>query len=298
MNIKNSHAAPFLMIVELALLIVLRLVDFSFLAESDNPYLSVIILQLVIFIIPCMFFYRIRRTPDYARRMRIRPFTPRHIGFLFVALITVTFGSTALGAIIGFAFPNAGQIGASYMDPVSTNLISLQSIVTYALVPAVTEEFLCRSVLFAEYEEIGTVQAVILSSVMFAMLHLNLVLFPVYFFCGVVLAFVLYVTGSLMSVVLIHFLNNIFFLFYETYLTEAIRSSAYSSMIMFILISVFLLSLIFLFGYAQKIFVHYGRVGKRADTPSAVSAKWRACLFSMPLLLLCLFYLIAATALA
>lgn len=296
MNIKNTHAAPFLMIAELALLIVLRLTRLSFVPDGDNPYLSVIILQLVIFIIPCMLFCRLRSTPTYAKRMRIRGFAPRQLGFVLVALITITFGSTALGAIIGLAFPAAGQVGNSYIGPEASSMISFQSIMTYALVPAITEEFLCRSVLFAEYEEIGTLQAVVFTSAMFAMLHLNLYLFPVYFFCGVVLAFVLYVTNSLLSVILIHFLNNIFFIYYEVYLTEAIQSSAYSSMIMFILISVFLLSLILLFAYAEKIFIRYGKAGKQPEPKEAVSARWKKCFLSAPLLLLVVFFLIAAAA--
>ena len=298
MNIKNSHAAPFLMIAELALLILLRFVDFSFLTEGENPYLSVIVLQLIIFIIPCILFYRLRKTPAYTKRMRMRPFAPRQIGFVLAALFAVTFGSTALSAIISLAFPSAGQVGSSYIGPVSDNLISVQSIATYALVPAITEEFLCRSILFSEYEEIGTMQAVVFSAAMFAMLHLNLYLFPVYFFCGVILAFVLYVTNSLVSVILVHFMNNIFFLYYEVYLTEAIRSSAYSSMIMFILISVFLVSLILLFAYAEKIFIRYGKQGKRPEPRETVHAKWRTCLLSAPLLILVIFYLASALALA
>ena len=298
MNIKNSHAAPILMIAELALLIVLRLADFSFLSEGDNPYLSVIVLQLVIFIIPCMLFYRLRRNSAYTRRMRLRAFSLRQLGFIFVALIALTFGSTALSAIIGLAIPGAGQVENSYVGPVSTNLISLQSIVTYALVPAVTEEFLCRSVLFSEYEEIGTAQAVVFTSAMFAMLHLNLYLFPVYFFCGIILAFVLYVTSSALAAILVHFLNNIFFLYYEVYLTEAIQSSAYSSMIMFILISVFLLSMIALFAYAEKTFLRQARLGKQPEPRETVTAKWRKCLLSAPLLLLVVFFLVASAALA
>ena len=298
MNIKNSHAAPFLMIAELALLILLRFVNFSFITEEENLHLSVIVLQLIIFIIPCLLFYRLRRTPAYTKRMRMRPFAPRQIGFILVALIAVTFGSTALSAIISLAFPSAGQVGNSYIGPVSDDLISLQSIVTYALIPAITEEFLCRSILFSEYEEIGTLQAVILSSAMFAMLHLNVPLFPVYFFCGLVLAFVLYVTNSVLAVILVHFMNNIFFLYYEVYLTEAIRSSAYSSMIMFILISVFLISLILLFAYAEKIFIRYGKRGERPLPREAIKARWKTCLLSAPLLILVIFYVVASTALA
>ncbi|MBO5111121.1 MAG: CPBP family intramembrane metalloprotease [Clostridia bacterium] len=296
MNIKNSHAAPFLMIAELALLILLRLTDLSFTSGGENPYLSVIVLQLVIFIIPCMLFYRIRRTPAYTKRMRLRPFAPRQIGFVVVALVAVTFGSTALSAIIGLAFPGAGQVENSYIGPAPDSLISLQSIVAYALVPAVSEEFLCRSVLFSEYEEIGTLQAVVMTSVMFAMLHLNLYLFPVYFFCGVILAFVLYVTNSVLAVILVHFMNNIFFLYYEVYLTEAIQSSAYSSMIMFLLISIFLLSMILLFAYAEKIFIRYGKQGKVPEPKEKVTEKWRKCLLSAPLLALVLFYVIASAA--
>lgn len=296
MNIKNSHAAPFLMIAELALLILLRLTDLSFTSGGENPYLSVIVLQLVIFIIPCMLFYRIRRTPAYTKRMRLRPFAPRQIGFVVVSLVAVTFGSTALSAIIGLAFPGAGQVENSYIGPAPDSLISLQSIVAYALVPAVSEEFLCRSVLFSEYEEIGTLQAVVMTSVMFAMLHLNLYLFPVYFFCGVILAFVLYVTNSVLAVILVHFMNNIFFLYYEVYLTEAIQSSAYSSMIMFLLISIFLLSMILLFAYAEKIFIRYGKQGKVPEPKEKVTEKWRKCLLSAPLLALVLFYVIASAA--
>ena len=61
--------------------------------------------------------------------------------------------------------------------------------IAFALIPAVTEEFLCRSVFLSEYQSMGMGTAVFFSALLFSFLHFNIHAFPVYFFSGLILIF-------------------------------------------------------------------------------------------------------------
>jgi membrane protease YdiL (CAAX protease family) len=90
-------------------------------------------------------------------------------------------------------------------------LILPADIVNYALVPAVVEEILFKGVIFAGLKKRYSQRtAIIISSLLFAAAHLNLVrIVPLFLFSCC--TFWLYLrTGSLLLPMLIHFINNLF----------------------------------------------------------------------------------------
>ena len=78
------------------------------------------------FIIPCMLFYRIRRTPAYTKRMRLRPFAPRQIGFVVVALVTKIIGCGLTARLCKFNFNDSLKIGVGMMTRGEVALIVSQ----------------------------------------------------------------------------------------------------------------------------------------------------------------------------
>lgn len=76
-----------------------------------------------------------------------------------------------------------------------------------ALLPGVFEELSHRGLLYAGYKECKW-QFVIVSGVLFSLMHQNIVQTGYTFFFGVVLALITYYTGSIWGGILIHFVNN------------------------------------------------------------------------------------------
>ncbi len=84
----------------------------------------------------------------------------------------------------------------------------LLGLVSIALVPAVSEELLCRGILLREYEGYGFKAAVIASALGFALVHNTYYTLPFTMFFGVILAIVATRANSIYPAMIMHFANN------------------------------------------------------------------------------------------
>lgn len=90
------------------------------------------------------------------------------------------------------------------------NLIYL--IITLGILAPISEELLFRGIILDGLKEKGLTKAVLISSVMFMLMHLNLHQTLYQFLLGVILALVVIYTNNIFSSILIHFINNTFVL--------------------------------------------------------------------------------------
>ncbi len=100
----------------------------------------------------------------------------------------------------------------SYRVPVGAQSQSIVwAIILGALVPAICEEMLVRGVLLYEFSKYaGGFGGVVLSSVLFTLLHFDLQYFCVYLVAGLFLGTLTHVTRSVYPAMIVHFLNNTF----------------------------------------------------------------------------------------
>lgn len=83
-------------------------------------------------------------------------------------------------------------------------------IIQIAVVPALIEEFALRGVVMQPLRRYGDTFAVIASSIIFALMHGNLIQAPFALIAGIGLGYFVISTGSIWTGVIIHFLNNLF----------------------------------------------------------------------------------------
>ena len=81
-------------------------------------------------------------------------------------------------------------------------------IITTSLFPAFTEEFIFRGAIYGSLKKFGKVTAVVVSSLLFSLIHGNLVQIPFAFIVGLILGFVTAESDSIWPAVIIHFINN------------------------------------------------------------------------------------------
>ncbi len=93
-------------------------------------------------------------------------------------------------------------------EPLSNYEIVLMFITT-AIVPAFAEEFLFRGAILSELRPYGKAPSIFISAILFAFMHQNIEQLLYTFAAGLVLAWVVYETGSVWSSILIHFFNNL-----------------------------------------------------------------------------------------
>ncbi len=102
------------------------------------------------------------------------------------------------------------------------NLTSkILSFVACAVVPPLTEELAFRGILMQPLRKYGDKFAIVMSSILFALAHGNMVQIPFAFFAGLALGYFQVATGSIWTSIAIHFLNNgiatIISMYYEKY---------------------------------------------------------------------------------
>lgn len=79
---------------------------------------------------------------------------------------------------------------------------------TIAITPAICEELVLRGVILDGYRGMNIKKAAIMNGFLFGIFHMNIHQFSYAFFMGILLAYVVYITDSIYSSMIIHFINN------------------------------------------------------------------------------------------
>lgn len=106
-----------------------------------------------------------------------------------------------------------GMFGITFtMPPDNTTLDTapkiLLTVLGTAVIPAFVEEFAIRGTVMQPLRRYGDKFAIVMSALVFAMMHGNMVQIPFAFIAGIAIGYAVTVTGSMWVGVAIHFLNN------------------------------------------------------------------------------------------
>ncbi|WP_099469131.1 CPBP family intramembrane glutamic endopeptidase [Konateibacter massiliensis] len=77
-----------------------------------------------------------------------------------------------------------------------------------AILPAISEEFVFRGVLFHTYRKSSVLYGVVLSGIVFGLMHLNFNQFSYAFVIGIIFALLIEATGSIYTTMIAHFIIN------------------------------------------------------------------------------------------
>jgi len=119
-------------------------------------------------------------------------------GVYIAAFITV-FMSTAAG--ITPSMPD-------FSPPLGRTEIIIY-LISLSVIPAVFEELLCRGAIMQSLRRFGDPFALVVSSILFAMMHRNFLQGPNAFLAGLVLGYFTLRSGSLIPAIIMHFINNL-----------------------------------------------------------------------------------------
>ena len=270
--IDNAHAV--LALTTYLLLLLSRLVDTAVLGR-DSEYLSIVMLQVMIFLIPGVIFCKLRGT-SFTEKLRLRLPRPSQILLLVASLIALISGTLLISIYTGGieTLDQGFTLYDTFAAGGGTDFSEVAYLIlAYAALPAVCEEFIYRGVLCATLEERGLLPAILYSALSFGMLHFELSHLPVYIFAGLLLCALMYATRSLASTVLVHFAFNLFGLFGQPALTQFYLYTGSSELFRFLLMVIFLLAAILFCGEAGRIYRGYAKSAQsapyRVDLPKS-----------------------------
>lgn len=130
---------------------------------------------------------------------------------IFAGLMICFVSDFASSFLLG-AFSVVGVDFLSGMEdfPMPTDVLGyILMVIGTAAVPALLEEFAFRGVILQPLRRHGDTFAILMSSLLFALMHGNMVQIPFAFTVGLALGYFTITTGSIWTSVIIHFVNNL-----------------------------------------------------------------------------------------
>ncbi len=256
---KNIVLQPTaLVLTTYILLIFTKIIDVN-LINRDNEYMSVVILQMMIFLIPAVLWCRISGE-RYVRSLRISLPRADSVAIIISAAFVMASGGILISLLFG-GLESLSQNFSLYDTFVSkddgTAPVKLYLILAYAALPALCEEFVYRGIICHEYEKGGVLRAILISSLFFGLLHFDLQNLPMYIFAGVILAMTMYATRSLFGAVIAHFLYNLFGLFGQPYINTFYNITKSTKLFVFVLGVIFLGSAAVFCAEASRLYKKY-----------------------------------------
>ena len=271
-TIRPRTGAPLLVLATYLLLVLSRFIEGA-LTRRGGEYIAVVLLQLFIFMLPAVLYLQLQGE-HFTKRIRIRPIRPQHLWFCFCMLAVMILS----GLLISILFGGISSLGGNFT--LYNTFIArtdgsvwetVYIILAYAALPACCEELVYRSILCAEYEDLGTGVSVLISALFFSMLHFSFPFFVNYLVLGILLAFTMYATRSVLAPMLLHCFYNVFCLFGQPYLSAFYVNAGSNEIFLFCLITLLLLFSAFAAGEARKIYHLYARANLSSDYTSSIS---------------------------
>ncbi len=256
---KTIYLQPTVVVLATYILLLLsKIIDIT-LINRENEYYSVVILQMMIFLLPgaiwCMF-----SGEKYISRLRLTVPRLGSIPLMLAAAVMLICGSVLISVLFGGLESLSGNF-TLYDTFVSkdngTVPTKLYLVLAYAVLPAICEEFIFRGIVCLEYENGGVARSIVFSACFFGMLHFDITNLPVYVFSGAVLALTLYATRSLFGAIIVHFLYNLFGLFGQPYMNALYNLTGSTNFFIFFTAALFLISAIVFCGEASRLYRRY-----------------------------------------
>lgn len=150
-----------------------------------------------------------RRDPGIASHLRIEPLKGRVAALsVLTAAVAVLFINCVSQLWFILVQCMGGTIPASGVDVPTTARGLAYAVILSAVLPGVCEELLFRGLMLSAWEERGSLRAVTTVSLLFTLLHGNLLGIPSEFICGVLLACIVISSGSLFAGMVFHTVFN------------------------------------------------------------------------------------------
>ncbi|MBQ8474046.1 MAG: CPBP family intramembrane metalloprotease [Clostridia bacterium] len=258
-KVRTVYLQPTVVILATYILLLLtKIIDVT-LINRENEYYSIVILQMMIFLLPgavwCMF-----SGEKYVRRLRLTLPKLGSVPLMLAAAVLMISGGVLISVLFGGLDSLSGNF-TLYDTFVSkdngTVPVKLYLILAYAVLPAICEEFVFRGIVCLEYENGGVLRSIVFSSLFFGMLHFDIVNLPVYMFSGAILALTLYATRSLFGAITVHFLYNLFGLFGQPYMNTLYNLTGSTNFFVFFVALLFLISAVIFCAEASRLYKHY-----------------------------------------
>ncbi|MBQ3047653.1 MAG: CPBP family intramembrane metalloprotease, partial [Clostridia bacterium] len=225
-SLFNAQLIYFIALIMFVLMRILVLVfDVSSSSASIDLIINIFIQVGIMFLFPILAFSKTQKQKvkttfkdfNYSKISLISLVICVLIGFLCYFL-NITIASFFGSIIRMLGYESAPSVSSGQGSSTLTIMSFLLEVFTVAILPAVCEETMHRGLLLKGYSSLGIKKAIILSSILFGLMHLNINQFFYATILGFIIALSVIISKNIFPAIIIHFMNN-FLSVYFTYAT-------------------------------------------------------------------------------
>ncbi|NTV90224.1 MAG: CPBP family intramembrane metalloprotease [Clostridiales bacterium] len=173
----------------------------------DNIYLSIVINEIILIIIPVLIYCFIKKI-NIRETFRFNKFKPGQALMIVLIAAPAYFAASMLNNVVYYLLQLIGKIPAQQI-PVPKNIPEyLLGLLIVAVLPGICEEMMHRGLMLRAYERRGSKKAVVITAIFFGLFHFDMtnLLGPI--FLGLLIGYYVIRTNSIFAGMLAHFLNN------------------------------------------------------------------------------------------
>ncbi len=170
---------------------------------TKNPIWLLVISQIILILPSVAYLYFTRQRYTIAIGLK-----KLSLGNVFLLVGFTLCMSPIMALVNAFSRIYAVDSTTNIMSRISMDNPFLLSLLCIAVIPAVLEESVYRGVFYQEYRKINPFGAIFFSALLFGLLHGNLNQFTYAFVMGIIMAFIIEATDSILSTMIIHFTIN------------------------------------------------------------------------------------------
>lgn len=190
-----------------------NMISFSNYYAKETFYTLLIQICIMVLLPTLLLWIFLRHNPKrLVKKAKIRPINFKSILICLVIgmiafLLNIAVASIFSGIIAFTGYEPALGIGDGLSHDYSTGSFLFEVAMT-AILPAICEEYMHRGILLYEVRGVGIKKAIIISSVLFGLLHFSIDKVFYTTVLGMLIAFVAVTTRSIVPAMIIHFVNN------------------------------------------------------------------------------------------
>ncbi len=173
---------------------------------TSNIVISVFIIQTIIFILPVS--YCIYTRSSIVETFSLRKFSLKYLLIGIPLVIISLFLVIVIQNILLMLIPSLATFVEQFSDLIVFNNFFLQ-VLCIAILPAICEEVFFRGFLLKAFKvDKKPFFAILVTSILFGIYHMNILQLVTGFFLGGTLGYITYKSKSIYPAILLHFLNN------------------------------------------------------------------------------------------
>lgn len=205
----KSKTICFSVITSLLIAVIVLLLSYYFtlMFATMNKYILLSVMPITILLVVTIASILVRL--DIKESFKLNKFSIKKFFILLLFFIGMRILSTYIVDLVSRLFPNIIEQYSMLNEFLSFDNIVL-AILVIALLPAICEELLFRGVIYNSFNKrYGVVVAIIISSLLFGIFHMNWIQGINAFILGIALSYAYYKSNSIFVPIIFHFANNL-----------------------------------------------------------------------------------------